>query len=400
MGTKDNKKAYIILIISILLIAIILAVSSALKNNSYAKETVSENKDIKISKAKNINIYQIIEKNTAETENEQIETTEEVLEFMTKYKTNKDLPKGKIQVIQEGREGIQQISVKKTYINGEVIKEEQIGAKVIKASVDKIVEIGGAGYTSNYKIKVGENVYVTADRLAVLTEADASSQKIATLHRNDELRVLEIIEDWYRISTVSTTGWVKQESTTYINPNAKEEQVTTEGKTKQQLLATLSFNMSLNKPSGLTLEQFKKVLTDDKDKNKIFETNAEYFYYIEKQYNINGLFVAAIGIHESAWGTSKIARNKSNLFGYGAYDSNPYNGAYTFSSYSESIDLMARVLTKYYLNPAGTKIYNDEVAKGTYYNGSTFTGVNTKYATDKNWANAVYSHMKYLYEKI
>ncbi|MBQ1975905.1 MAG: hypothetical protein II227_00540, partial [Clostridia bacterium] len=58
----------------------------------------------------------------------------------------------------------------------------------------------------------------------------------------------------------------------------------------------LNIDMKLNKPSGLTLEQFKKVLKDNKDTNKIFENNAEYFYYIEKQYNINGIFVAAIGI--------------------------------------------------------------------------------------------------------
>ena len=30
----------------------------------------------------------------------------------------------------------------------------------------------------------------------------------------------------------------------------------------------------------------------------------------------------------------------------------------------------------------------------------TLSGVNTKYATDKNWANGVYSHMKYLYNKL
>ena len=119
-----------------------------------------------------------------------------------------------------------------------------------------------------------------------------------------------------------------------------------------------------------------------------------------QEYNINGLFVAAIGIHESAWGTSKISKNKYNLFGYGAYDSNPYNGAYTFSNYSESIDLIARVLVKYYIKPKGTKIYGDEKAAGTYYNGPTLSGINTKYATDKNWANAVYNHMKYLYEKL
>ncbi len=37
------------------------------------------------------------------------------------------------------------------------------------------------------------------------------------------------------------------------------------------------------------------------------------FYYIEKQYNINGVFVAAVGIHESAWGTSKIAIEKKKF---------------------------------------------------------------------------------------
>ncbi len=47
---------------------------------------------------------------------------------------------------------------------------------------------------------------------------------------------------------------------------------------------------------------------------RFFEQNADYFYYVEKQYNINGVFVAAIGIHESNWGTSKIAKDKKNLF--------------------------------------------------------------------------------------
>ena len=164
-------------------------------------------------------------------------------------------------------------------------------------------------------------------------------------------------------------------------------------------LENLSFDMELNKPSGFTLEEFEKVLTDDKDVNKIFQENAKYFYYIEDEYSINGIFVAAIGIHESAWGTSKIAKNKYNLFGYGAYDSNPYNGAYTFENYSESIDLIARVLVKHYLNPSGTSIYDGETATGKYYNGNNLSGVNKKYATDKNWANSVYKYMEYLYEK-
>ena len=61
--------------------------------------------------------------------------------------------------------------------------------------------------------------------------------------------------------------------------------------------------------------------------------------------------------------------------------------------------MLARVLVKYYLNPKGTKIYDGQVASGKYYNGNTISSVNKKYATDKNWANAVYKYMQYLYGK-
>lgn len=396
---KTKEKIYILFLL-VILTAFILIYIIFTKNNSYAKENNIEIENVKISNAKKIDIYEIIKKNIGEKQEETIETKEEPLEFITKYRTNNELPKGTIQVIQEGREGIQQISTKKIYQNGDLIDEQQMGAKVIKASVDKIVEIGGAKYTSNYKVKKGDNVYTTADRVEVMVDPDGESNKLTTIGANNELKVIDLNDNWYKISKGTLVGWVKRESTTYINPNEGFDENKYGQKTKEELLKTLSFNMNLNKPSGLTLEQFKKVLKDSKDKNKIFEQNAEYFYYIEKQYNINGIFVASIGIHESAWGTSKIAKDKNNLFGYGAYDSNPYNGAYTFNNYSESIDLLARVLTKYYLNSAGTKIYNSEKAVGSYYNGSTLSGVNRRYASDKNWANGVYTYMKYLYGKL
>ena len=159
--------------------------------------------------------------------------------------------------------------------------------------------------------------------------------------------------------------------------------------------------MELNKPSNLSLNQFKKILENDSnDKNQIFTNNAEYFYYAEKQYNINGVFLAAVAIHESGWGTSKISKNKNNLFGYGAVDSNPYGGAYSFSSYNEGIDLLARVFVKYYLNPSGTSIYDGNIANGKYYSGNTLQAVNKRYASDKNWANSVFKWMKYLYNKL
>ena len=371
------------------------------KNEVYAQETnakVDNTNDLTISNASLINIDEIIENNTKNQNQEEYITEETVLEYITEYKSNSELPKGAIQVIQEGREGTQSITKKVVYENGEITNEEQISSKITKAAVNKIVEVGTSNYKSSYKVKVGDTVYVTSDRASIMLEADENSEKLATLTKGNELKVLEVKDNWYKIQGSGATGYIKIENTTYINGN--EEEVQNQESTSNQNIQKPSFGMALNKPSGLSLEQFKKVLTDSKDKNKIFANNSEYFYYIEKQYNINGLFVAAVGIHESAWGTSKIALQKHNLFGYGAYDSNPYNGAYQFTDYSECIDLIARVFVKYYLNPKGTSIYGGEQALGTYYNGPTLEGVNKKYATDKNWANGVYKHMEYLYNKL
>ena len=408
MKTKENKikiTLKTIIILAFLFFAILYTIMFCNMylpiNKTYAKETTTtpEKEEQEISQASTIDVNEIINLNTNDGQTEQITKKEEILEYLTQYRTNKEIPKGISVVVQEGRQGKQEITIKTTYDkNGNKISEEQTEATITKASANKIIEIGGANYTSNYKIKVGDTIYVTSDELAVRAEAEENSRKITTLKKDDELKVTEITQNWYKIAYQNITGWVKAECTIYKNQNISESQ--NETKTKEQLSSALNINMQLNKPSGLTLEQFKKVLTDNKDTNKIFENNAEYFYYIEKQYNINGIFVAAVGIHESAWGTSKIALQKNNLFGYGAYDSNPYNGAYNFTDYSESIDLLARVFVKYYLNPAGTNIYGGEKAVGTYYNGATLKGVNTKYASDKNWANVVFAKMQYLYNKM
>lgn len=368
----------------------------------YAKEVIAaeEEKKLEISKAEEIDIYNIIDKNLGNENLEQISKREEVLEYITQYRINKEIPKGVSYVVQEGREGIQEIVTKTIFDdNGNILHEEIIKVNVLKASFNKIVEIGEADYTSNYKVKKGDTVYVTSDVLGFMLQPDEESKKMTTLVQNDEVKILEINKNWYKVSFNNREGWIKSECTNYINPN-KDYNYQDNGKTKQQLISTLKFDMDINKPSGLTLEQFKKILSDGKDKNNIFENNAKYFYYIEKQYNINGVFVAAVGIHESDWGTSEIARQKNNLFGYGAYDNNPFNSAYQFNNYAESIDLIARVFVKYYLNPSKTNIYGGEKAEGTFYNGTTLSAINKKYATDKKWAEAVYNHIKYLYNKL
>ena len=396
---KENKsvKITIICLIAIILLCILILMLKITNNDTvYAYENniiQNENRAPRLEDK----IEQKVENKNIKKE---IETEEIELEYTTLYQEDETIPKGTIQILQEGRNGKRQIITEKIYENDELVEENIVSDKIVKASINKIVVTGTAKYKSNYKPKKGDTLYVTSETLELRESKDSDSEKIYTLSKDENVILQGISGDWYEITYKDYTGFVQAKGLTYINPQIATE-VYEEGVAKEKLLANLNFNMALNKPSGLSLEQFQKVLSgNSKDVNKIFENNARYFYYIEKQYNINGVFVAALGIHESAWGTSYIAQNKKNLFGYGAKDSNPYGGAYSFENYSEGIDLIARVLTKYYLNPAGTRIYDNQVATGDYYNGNSLTAVNKKYASDSNWANSIYNYMKYLYNRL
>ena len=396
-----SKKTIIILSIALLIIGLFVVLNT-LKKTVYAtsQETI-KNDILNIKEETNeINLYEIIKSNNNISEKEEIIVEEIDLEYTTKYQNSSELAKGSLQVLQEGRTGKRQVKIKNTYNEaGELINTEEIESRILKASIDKIVSVGTANYKNKYKPKQGDKLYVTPSSVSVRLEPDLNAEKVITINQEEEVTLLEVNKEWYKISYKNYTGWV--EANCLKTETIKQEESAAGGASKSKLLKNLSINMALNKPSGLSLEQFKKVLSKNpNDKNKVFQNNAEYFYYAEKQYNVNGIFVAAVGIHESGWGTSKISLNKKNLFGYGAYDRSPYSSSYSFSSYSEGIDLIARVFVKYYLNPAGTKIYNGETASGKYYSGNTLSAVNKKYASDKNWANKVYKYMSELYNAI
>ncbi len=347
-----------------------------------------------------VDIEQVLTANTVSEIKEEFELEIIDLEYTTKYIEKDNLPTGTIQISQEGKVGSQKAITVKHYENDVLTRENILSNNVEKASIDRIVEVGiGKGH-NNYKPKEGDTCYVTSNTLAIRLEPDSSSEKIGTLTKDMQVNIIQVLDNWLYITSSQRDGYIEKGAITNINPNEPEKSYTNEY-SREELLARLDFNMDLNNPSEFSIEQFKQVLENDSnDKNGVFAESAEYFYYAEQQYNINGVFVAAVGIHESGWGTSTIAKNKNNLFGYGAVDSNPYGGAYSFESYGEGIDLVARVLKKYYLNPAGTEVYAGDVANGRFYNGNTLSAVNKIYASDKNWANSVYKWMKYLYNKL
>lgn len=256
---------------------------------------------------------------------------------------------------------------------------------------------------NRYELKKGDIVYSTPASLPVMQNPELDSEKILTIPKGTEVNVIEVFDNgWSYIYSSFRNGYVLSEGLSNINPIKKEQ----DGESgvelsKEELLNKLNFEMNIGEPSGLSLEQFRTILQYKKsDKNKVFTNNADYFYYAEQSYGINGVFLASLAIHESGWGTSNIALNKNNLFGYQAYDSSSYSSAKQFNSYSEGIDFVARILIKYYLNSNGTEIYGGEVADGRYYSGNTIKSVNKYYASDSNWSMAIYKIMEGLYNDL
>lgn len=398
------KKIRIILMFSIISILIFFCIkvffsTQYIQTNS--KETIGKI-DLKINKNP-LNIDEILNENTKDIIKEELVVEEIDLDYNTIYTENEDLPSGTIHITQMGINGKQDTIIIKRYKNDELFSEEIVANNISKASINKLVEIGTGNGKNNYKIRENDNVYVTPSVLNVMESPDLNSQKIDILLQGEMIQIDKIYNNiWCYITSNDGNGYVLIEGLSNINPIRNENgDYDLDEFTKTELLEKLNINMDVSVPSGLTLEQFRKILQyNSKDKNNIFTNNADYFYYAEQSYGINGVFLAAIAIHESSYGTSKIAINKNNLFGYMSYDSSPYLSSKTFGSYSEGIDLVARVLIKYYLNENGEEIYGGEIADGRYYSGKTIKSVNKFYATDTNWTNCVYAQMKALYESL
>lgn len=369
-----------------------------------AEPVVKINEKVAMEENKNkINITKILEENTKTTYKRTLNVDEVDLDYTTEYIENSELPTGTIQVLQEGTDGKQVVVIIKTLNGNEFIEEERIQGEVTAEAINKIVQIGTGEGVNNYTPKAGDSIYATPEYVKIRESASRKSSEICTMGKDEKATIMEVINNnWLKIQFSTFIGYADSKCFTNINPHGTNQNFTDGVEySKEALLASLDFNMDLTKPSGFTLDQFKKVLFGNgSDTQKVLANNAEYFYYAEKQYGINGIYLASMAIHEGGWGTSKIANDKKNLFGYGAYDSNPYGGSYAFDTYAEGIDLVARVLVKNYLNEKGTEIYDGQVATGMYYNGPTLTGVNTRYASDKNWANAVFKWMTYLYNRL
>ena len=389
---KETNNGKIVVKISImwffLLAIIIVLIVSFFKNYIFAtNETSSESEKEQVYVEQNQNKLDIlnlmVENNYTDTK---LVNEKRKLKYETITKETKNLPKGEKEVKQKGEEGTKQVTVLQQYQQQELLKEDIIETNVTKEPVTEIVYVGTSEFLSTYSVHIGDEMYLI-EAGDLKEKPDEQSKKVESINRYLTIKLEEVEDnDWVKVTYNSKEGYIKTDKLT-------SESVTpmiTEKNRIAKLQNELSEDMDLSKPSGLTLSDYKTIFAyNESDKNNIFADNAENFYEAEQEYNVNGIFLASIGIHESAWGTSKIAKEKNNLFGYGAYDRDPGGMANTFETYKDGIFTVAKALSENYLT-----------STGSYYNGTTAKDVNKRYATDKSWHKKVYKYMEYLYDML
>lgn len=404
-SNSTNKTFRISLIFILLVIAVIVALLGS--NSISAKDPSIElysplseigksNVSIEINRHR-LNAHNIITSNAAlETVKEQV-TEERDIPFETLYTERNLLPKGEEVVLQQGVNGKKNVTLVRSYDNGELTAEDIIQEEKTKDYVPQIVDVGTSEFLAKIKAHLKDTLYLTKDTVLRDGMSDTSNQ-VAEIKNYFDVVLLDLPnEDWCKVSYDGVEGYLPTKNLTsaVVSPTMPEKNRI------QKIVIKLDKDMPLNQSSGLTLADYKKIFTGlPSDTNNIFADNYETFYNIDTKYKINGIFLASLGIHESAWGTSQIAKEKKNLFGYGSYDATPYESSYSFDNYKDGIELVAKVMVKYYINPVGTNIYDNEKALATYYNGPTIADVNIRYASDENWHEKVYSYMEMLYNRL
>ena len=391
-GTIIIKFSIVWFVIAIIIIALIV---SFFKNYIFATNE-EENETIVAfeQNQKSVDVVQVMLENT--DSNKKMVNEQRDVQYTTEYENNPNLPKDEQQVKQEGKMGKVQVTALQEYQNDEMISEEIIESETLEEVVTEIIYVGTSEFLSKYSVHIDDQMYLL-EAEDLKKEADDEAETICQIPRYLNVTIKEAGEEWIKVTYHGQEGYLK---TTHITSEALTPLITEKNRVAT-LKNNLNMDMDLSAPSGLTLSDYKTVFANNSsDKNKIFEQNAETFYNAEQTYKINGIFLASVGIHESAWGTSSLAADKNNLFGYNAYDRDPYNSAATFEDYQKAINTVAEALSLRYLHVAGTSIGQGLTATGIYFNGTTLKSVNIRYASDENWADKVFSYMQYLYNKL
>lgn len=131
--------------------------------------------------------------------------------------------------------------------------------------------------------------------------------------------------------------------------------------------------------TSLTASQLDAYLLQKKgitSSSKMWMTGDLFIKY-QDEYGVNALLTYAMGCLESGYGTSHYAKQRNNLFGVAAYDSNPDYASY-FSSIDACVKNQMGILLRKYLNTADSCFFGQHL-------GNKGSGFNVQYAGEPFW---------------
>ena len=120
--------------------------------------------------------------------------------------------------------------------------------------------------------------------------------------------------------------------------------------------------------------------TDDQIESlmiKNFVGHGAAFNYHAKKNDFDVMHAVGPGALESGWGTSKIAKDKNNIYGWTAYDNSAYDSATGYKSFDDCIEVWSKDFNEQYLTPGGVQYRgNNEYAVNMVYASSLVAGIN------------------------
>lgn len=138
--------------------------------------------------------------------------------------------------------------------------------------------------------------------------------------------------------------------------------------------------LSFRTTTKFEANDLNKLVTDTKgnDTKSKLKDQGQAYINSQNKTGINASLMFGVSVNESAWGLSKYAQDRNNLFGLGAVDSNPDN-AYHFDSVEDCLNYFSyNSISSGYLNGGDWRYRGPHL-------GDKRSGINVKYASDPYW---------------
>lgn len=141
----------------------------------------------------------------------------------------------------------------------------------------------------------------------------------------------------------------------------------------------------LGKWPPITVDEMNNWIASKARSDSSFIGQGEVFIQAANESGLDPRYILAHAALESGWGTSRIARDKNNYFGIGAFDSSPYQSAHTFNAgLAAGIIGGAKWISEHYYNGK----YNQKTLYSMRWNNNVH-----QYATDTEWDTKIASIM-------